>query len=292
MKTGPVKVLYWSLRQRERPVIQYPSHSKCWHFVQWWFLAYCLIPETIILLWYTLAVQWLGLLFSLPRARVQSPVGKLRSHKLCSVAKKGGKKEKKMFLLVEFLLLFWLPLYILGSHPGPSPAPEVFPRSHVRRQTVVTKLRRLAVCLAVGKGSSVTILGKCWVQPREQGGTFRGGVWQEFMWEGRGLLSCKRKWEGVGMVSGPVGVGREVSKARVERLGFSFCCFFFSIEVYSWFTMLCLFLLYNKVIQLYTHTHTHIHVYMYIHIYVYTPQRWRSGEESVYQCRRCKRLRI
>ena len=110
MKTGSVKVLYWSLRQRERPVIQYPSHSKCWHFVHWRFLAYCLIPETIIFLWYTLAVQWLGFLFSLPRARVQSLVGKLRSHKLCSVAQKGGKKEKKKcFSWLNFSCCFGCP---------------------------------------------------------------------------------------------------------------------------------------------------------------------------------------
>ena len=72
-------------------------------------------------------------MLSLPRAGVQALVRKLRSHKLCCVAKKGGEKEKKknvVFLLVEFLLLlFWLPLFILGSHPGPSPAPEVFLRN-------------------------------------------------------------------------------------------------------------------------------------------------------------------
>ena len=144
-------------------------------------------------------------------------------------------------------------------------------------------LRELAVCLGVGGGRG-DILGKCWVQSREQGGIFGGGVWQELMWEGRGPLSCKRKWEWVGMASGPVGVGREVSKARVETLGFRFLFFFPPIEVYSWFTMLCSFLLYNKVIQLHTHTHTRI--------YMYGPQRRHSGEESVYQRRRCKRLRI
>ena len=127
MKTGSVKVLYGSLRQRERPVIQYPSHSKCWHFVHWRFLAYCLIPETIIFLWYTLAVQWLGFLFSLPRARVQSLVGKLRSHKLCSVAQKGGKKEKKNVSLGWiFLVVLVAPLHF-GFSPWSQPSSWGFP---------------------------------------------------------------------------------------------------------------------------------------------------------------------
>ena len=140
-------------------------------------------------------------------------------------------------------------------------------------------LRRLAVCLGVGKGSGVTILGKCWVQPREQGGTFRGGVWQEFMWEGRGLLSCKRKWEGVGMVSGPVGVGREVSRARVERLGLIFVVFFFFQLKYIADIQCCVnFCCTTKWFgYIHTHRHTHIHIYMCICIYTYMYIHLRGG---------------
>ena len=141
-------------------------------------------------------------------------------------------------------------------------------------------LRELAVCLGVG-GGRCDILGKCWVQSREQGGIFGGGVWQELMWEGRGPLSCKRKWEGVGMASGPVGVGREVSKARVERLGFRWFFFFFQLK-YIFYLQCCV----NFCCTTKWFNYTHIHIYMY------GPQRRHSGEESVYQCRRCKSLRI
>ena len=132
MKTGSVKVLNWRLRQRESPVIQYPSHSKCWHFVHWRFLAYRLIPETIIFLIFPGSPVVRTCAFT-AKGRGSSPgqETKIPQAVLCG-QKRWGKRKKKyvVFLLVEFLLLlFWLPLFILGSHPGPSPAPEVFLRN-------------------------------------------------------------------------------------------------------------------------------------------------------------------
>lgn len=40
-------------------------------------------------------IQWLDYTLSLPSARVQSLVGELKTHKLCSTAKKTQKTEAK-----------------------------------------------------------------------------------------------------------------------------------------------------------------------------------------------------
>ena len=54
----------------------------------------------------SLVVQWLGLGTFTAGARVQSLVGKLRSHKLCSTAKKKKKKKVHYKYYLETLLCF------------------------------------------------------------------------------------------------------------------------------------------------------------------------------------------
>ena len=59
----------------------------------------------------------------------------------------------------------------------------------------------------------------------------------------------------------------------------TFFPFFFFLQkiillMYSWFIMLYSFLLYSKMIQLYTYTHTHTHTYIHTHTFSYSVPLW------------------